>query len=307
MHNMESIAIYRAIKTGIVNYWRNVWLSATATLIMIVTLTILTVIMLLFSLTSFAVNNVQERVDISVYFQNQISEEQILVIKSDLEKLPEIGSVTYISSAQALELFKQRHANDPLIQESLSQLTENPLPPTLQVKAKELEQYPYIVNELNKSEYQQFIKDVNFEDNRVVIERLSRILDIVKKAGVTLAIIFAVIAILVIFNTIRLTIYNRREEVEIMRLVGATNWYIRWPFIIESMLYGVVATIVTMFLTIPVYQYIIPRMNTYLGVDPGTQGVVHFGLPVLFLIQLFVALFLGILSSMIAIRRYLKI
>ena len=230
-----------------------------------------------------------------------------MVIKSDLEKLPEIGSVTYISSAQALELFKQRHANDPLIQESLSQLTENPLPPTLQVKAKELEQYPYIVNELNKSEYQQFIKDVNFEDNRVVIERLSRILDIVKKAGVTLAIIFAVIAILVIFNTIRLTIYNRREEVEIMRLVGATNWYIRWPFIIESMLYGVVATIVTMFLTIPVYQYIIPRMNTYLGVDPGTQGFVHFGLPVLFLIQLFVALFLGILSSMIAIRRYLKI
>jgi cell division transport system permease protein len=307
MQNMESIAIYRAIKTGVVNYWRNVWLSATATLIMIVTLTILTVIILLFSLTSFAVGNVQERVDISVYFQNQISEEQILVIKSDLEKLPEIGSVTYISSAEALELFKQRHANDPLIQESLGQLTENPLPPTLQVKAKELEQYPYIVNELNKSEYQQFIKDVNFEDNRIVIERLSKILSIVKKAGIALAVIFAIIAILVIFNTIRLTIYNRREEVEIMRLVGATNWYIRWPFIIESMLYGIVASIVTILLTVPVYQYIIPKMNTYLGVNPGSEGFVQLNLPLLFLIQLAVALFLGVLSSMIAIRRYLKI
>jgi cell division transport system permease protein len=304
---MESIAIYRAIKTGVINFWRNIWLSATATLIMIVTLTILTLILILFNLTSFAVNNVQERVDVSVYFRNETSENQIMAIKEDLEKMPQVASINYVSSTEALELFKQRHAGDPLIQESLSQLSENPLPATIQVKAKQLEQYPEIVTELQKSEYQQFIRDVNYEDNRIVIERLSKILDIVKRAGIALAIIFALIAVLVIFNTIRLTIYNRREEVEIMRLVGATNWYIRWPFIIESMLYGIAASIITLLLTIPVYQSLIPRMNTYLGIAPEAQGFVHFGLVSLFFIQLLIALFLGILSSMIAIRRYLKI
>jgi cell division transport system permease protein len=304
---MESIAIYRAIKTGVINFWRNFWLSATATLIMIVTLTILTLILILFSLTSFAVHNVQERVDVSIYFKSQVSEDQIQTIRKDLEKLPQIASVNYVSSAEALELFKQRHINDPLITESLAQLTENPLPPTIQIKAKELDQYPEIVSELQKSEYQQFIRDVNFEDNRIVIERLSKILDIVKRAGLALAIVFALIAVLVIFNTIRLTIYNRREEVEIMRLVGATSWYIRWPFIIESMLYGIAASIITIILTIPVYGSLIPRMNTYLGIAPEAQSFIHFSLFSLFLIQLLVALFLGILSSMIAIRRYLKI
>lgn len=303
---MESIALFRVIKTGATNFYRNFWLSATATLIMVITLAILTLTLVTFNITSVAIQNIQERVDISVYFKTQVSEQQILDIRSELEQLPEIASIKYVSAADALASFKEKHSDNQLIQDSLGQLTDNPLPSTLQVKAKSLDEYPKIAEELSKSDYAAFIDKVNFQDNRSVIERLSRILSAVKRLGVGMAVVFCFIAILVIFNTIRLTIFNRREEVEIMKLVGATNWYIRWPFIIESILYAIAASIITILLTIPIFNYLLPRLNIYLGTNL-TSNTWGFNLWIIFAIQLVTALILGIISSTIAIRRYLRI
>ncbi len=303
---MESIALLRVIKTGATNFYRNFWLSATATLIMVITLAILTLTLVTFNITSVAIQNIQERVDISVYFKTQVSEQQILDIRSELEQLPEIAAVKYVSAADALASFKEKHSDNQLIQDSLGQLTDNPLPPTLQVKAKNLDDYPKIAEELSKSNYAAFIDKVNFQDNRSVIERLSRILSAVKRLGVGMAFVFSFIAVLVIFNTIRLTIFNRREEVEIMKLVGATNWYIRWPFIIESILYALAASIITILLTIPIFNYLLPRLNIYLGTNL-TSDTWGFNLWIIFAIQVVTALILGIISSTIAIRRYLRI
>lgn len=300
------ISLRRLIIAGATNFWRNIWLSAAASLIMVITLAILTTTLLLFNLASVAISNVQERVDISVYFKSNVSEQQILAVKSSIESFPEVAHVNYISAATALEIFKQKHANDPLITESLDELGENPLPPALQVKARELNQYQEIVRELDKDEYKTYISKVNFDDNRAIIERLSAILGAITKFGIGLVVIFTAIAIMVIFNTIRLTINNRREEVEIMRLVGATNWYIRGPFIIEAVIYALTATVITTLLLIPVFQYVIPRLNIYLGAAPG-QSFSAFSLGYLFLLQLAVALILGILCSFLAIRRYLKV
>lgn len=303
---MESISLLRVIKTGAINFYRNFWLSATATLIMVITLAILTLTLVTFNITSVAIQNIQERVDISVYFKTEVSEQQIFSISSELEQLPEIAAVKYISAADALASFKEKHSDNQLIQDSLGQLTDNPLPPTLQVKAKNLDDYPKIAEELSKSDYAAFIDKVNFQDNRSVIERLSRILSAVKRLGVGMAVVFCFIAVLVIFNTIRLTIFNRREEVEIMKLVGATNWYIRWPFIIESILYALAASIITILFTIPIFNYLLPRLNIYLGTNL-TSDTWGFNLWIIFAIQLVTALILGIISSTIAIRRYLRI
>ncbi len=303
---MESITLLRVIRTGAINFYRNFWLSATATLIMVITLAILTLTLVSFNVTRVAIQNIQERVDISVYFKTQVSEQQILDIKTELEQVPEIAAVKYVSAAEALASFKEKHSDNQLIQDSLGQLTDNPLPPTLQVKARSLDEYPKIAEELTKSNYAAFIDKVNFQDNRSVIERLSRILSAVKRLGVSMAVVFCFIAILVIFNTIRLTIFNRREEVEIMKLVGATNWYIRWPFIIESILYALAASVITILLTIPIFNYILPRLNIYLGTNL-TNNTWGFNLWIIFAIQLVTALILGIISSSIAIRRYLRI
>ncbi len=304
--NMESLSLYRAFKSGMVNFWRNFWLSAAATLVMFITLAILTLTLITFSVTNVAVKNIQERVDISVYFKNNTAENQIKDIQSQLQQIPEVSSINYVSAAQALEDFRAKHKGNALIEESLNQLDENPLPATLQVKAKTLEDYPKIADALNQPQYQTYIDKVNFEDNRTVIERLSRILNSIKKLGLGMAVIFSFIAVLVIFNTIRLTIYNRREEVEIMKLVGATNWYIRWPFITEAVLYAIAASVITIVLTIPILNYLIPRLNNYLGTTLNNQTA-SFNLGYIFLMQIVVALILGIISSFIAIRRYLRV
>jgi cell division transport system permease protein len=303
---MESLALYRAFKSGWINFWRNFWLSAAATLVMVITLAILTLTLITFNVTNVAVKNIQERVDISVYFKGKVAESQIFAIRDRLQALPEVASVNYVSSEQALQDFRAKHAGNALIEESLAQLNDNPLPPTLQVKAKDLDQYPKIAEELNTPDYQTYIEKVNFEDNRTIIERLSKILNTVKKLGVGMALVFAFIAAMVIFNTIRLTIYNRREEVEIMKLVGATNWYIRWPFIIESILYAVFASIITLAMTVPILNYLLPRLNSYLGTTLN-NGTASFNLGYIFLTQIVVALFLGMVSSLIAIRRYLRV
>src|SRR3989338_3542428 len=242
---MGSIAFFRIITTGFINFWRNIWLSAAATLVMVITLVILSILLILFGITTFSINSIKDRVDVSVYFKTGIAESKVLEVKNDLGTNPLVKSVNYTSATAALENFKQKHISDPLIIQSLSELTENPLPATLQIKAINLESYPLIASQLTGDIYKTVIDKVNFEDNRIVIERLSRILRFIITVGIILAGIFALIAILVIFNTITLTIYNRREEVEIMRLVGATNGYIRGPFIIEALLYSIAASVIT--------------------------------------------------------------
>lgn len=289
------------------NFWRNKWLSAASILIMVVTLLILSILSLLFVITQASVSGIRERVDISAYFKTGLAENQIMTVKQEIEQDSKVESVTYISAEEALNQFKQRHANDPLITDSIAELNENPLPATLQVKAQNLEDYPAIAEQLSGEKYKAQIDKVNFEDNRVVIDRLNKLLTFIVTIGLGLMIIFSLIAILVIFNTITLTIYNRREEVEIMRLVGATNWYIRGPFIIEALMYSIVGTIVTSALLLPIYTNLLPAISHYL--DPSTDifGASYLRFYYLIVLQLIIACVLSIISSLLAIRRYLRI
>ncbi len=304
---LNFISFFRIVRAGVTNFRRNIWLAGASTLIMIVTLIILSVLSLLFVITNYSVKSIQERVDISAYFKIGLAESNVLSIRDELQKDPRVKEARYISAAEALRTFKEKHKNDDLILESVNELNENPLPATLQVKASNLEDYPAIAELLNSEKYDSAIDTINFEDNRVIIDRLNSLLRFIITFGLILMTVFFLIAILVIFNTIALTIYNRREEVEIMRLVGATNWYIRGPFIIEAMMYSLVATIVTSALLVPVYFNLLPKISNYL--TPG--GDVFNGnwntFIALVLAQLAVAFALSTISSLLAIRRYLKI
>jgi cell division transport system permease protein len=303
----ESISFFRIIKTGFVNFWRNLWLSAAATMVMTVTLIIIAILFLMFALTSYSIKTIQNTVDISVYFKIGLSDQQISNIQNDVQSDPRVKQVTYISSQQALEDFKRTHANDPTVTASLNELTDNPLPATLHIKANNLEDYPAVSQKLEGDQYKNFISKVNYEDNRLIIERLNKILKFVIGFGLGLIAVFSLIAILVIFNTITLTIYNRKEEVEIMRLVGATNWYIRGPFVTESFLYSIFSTIITAVLLTPIFTKVIPAIAQY--VNPQltlfNQNVFNYWYVVAML--LVVSLILSVASTMMAIRKYLRI
>ncbi len=303
---MNFISFFRIIKMGLTNFRRNLWLASASTLIMTITLIILSVLSLLFVITNSSVKTIQERVDISAYFKNGLAESQIFVIRDQIQQDSRIEQVRYVSAEEALAKFKQDHQNDPLLLESVSELNENPLPATLQIKATKLEDYPEVAKMLGEERYSAAIEKVNFEDNRVLIDRLNNLLKFIITVGIILIAVFSSIAVLVIFNTITLTIYNRKEEVEIMRLVGATNWYIRGPFIIEALIYSILATIITSSLLFPVYTGLLPRISVYLTSSGATftgNLAIFF---VLVLIQLLIAFTLSTISSVLAMRKYLQ-
>lgn len=306
----DSLTIFRVVKTGFINYWRNIWLSAAATMVMTITLVIFSTLAIVFGITQFSINQVTSRVDVSVYFKPGTAEGVIEQFANELKKQPEVSEVNYTSAEDALAAFKTTHAQDKLILDSLDELSDNPLPATVQVKADKIEEYPRIAEGIQNGGYKEHISKVNFEDNRLLIERFGKASKLIIVGGSVLVAVFSIIAILVIFNTITLTIYNRKEEVEIMRLVGATNWYIRGPFIIESLLYSVVATIITSTLVLTLISKLQSSSLNYIS------GTGEGGLPIFFpygqwtyLIPglLIIAILLSVTSSMLAIRKYLKI
>ncbi|MEZ4180670.1 MAG: permease-like cell division protein FtsX [Candidatus Doudnabacteria bacterium] len=301
------ITFFRIIKNGVINLKRNLWLAGASTLIMTITLVILSVLSLLFVITNYSVKSIQQRVDISAYFKDEISESQILVVRDELLKDTRITAIDYVSSEEAQREFRQRHQDDQLITDSLDELTENPFPATLQIKADNLEDFSAIDQLLKSDQFSDKIKEVNFEDNRVIIDRLNTLLTFIITFGIILITVFCLIAVLVMFNTLALTIYNRREEVEIMRLVGATNWYIRGPFIVEAFLYSIFAAAITGILLTPIYFSMLPKISQYL--TPGESifdgNLMTFG--VVIIVQLLIAFTLSTISSLLAMRKYLRI
>ena len=160
---------------------------------------------------------------------------------------------------------------------------------------------------MQAEKYKTFISKVNFEDNRPIIDRLNKIMRFIIELGLVLIAVFSLIAVLVIFNTIALTIYNRREEIEVMKLVGATNWYVRGPFLIESLLYSITATIITAILLVPIFFNILPKIAAFIGAQASALNYHIFNYWTLVLALFIVSLILAIFSTLLAIRKYLKV
>ncbi len=303
----DSISFLRVIKTGATNFVRNLWLSMAATMVMTITLVIFSTLFLLFVLTNYSIKTIQNTVDISVYFKIGLAEDQIKTIKTEISQDPKVKEVVYVSAVQAFEDFKAKHQDDQLITQSLNELNENPLPATLHIKAVNLEDYPAVAEKMQSEKYTNFVDKVNYEDNRVIIERLTKVLGFIITFGLALFAVFALIAVLVIYNTITLTIYNRKEEVEIMRLVGATNWYIRGPFLMESLMYSIFSTLITGMLFIPVFTKIIPAVTNYVSPNVSLYNNSVFNYAYLLVILFGLSLVLSIGSTFLAVRKYLKI
>ena len=301
----DSISVLRIIKTGASNLSRNWLLSAAAILVMTITLIIFSILALLFSVSSYSVKTIQERVDISIYMKKGLAEDRILDIKQSIEQDSLIREVVYVSAQAALEDFKAKHAGNDQLLAALNEVDENPLLATLRVKAKNLEDYPRVAENISNGSYSAFIEKLNYNDNRSVIDRLTKILKIVVSLGIGLVAVFSLIAVLVMFNTLRLTMYNRREEVEIMRLVGATDWYIRGPFLAEAIMYSISALVVTALLLLPVYARVLPRITGF--VAPGVASPSILAYPILLAALFATALILSIISTLLAIRKYLKV
>jgi cell division transport system permease protein len=296
----------RIINSGWTNFKRNGYLSFGATGMMALTLILFLGLLAVQFIASQIVASLQEKIDISAYFTPDATEDQILQLKSDLQSLGEVASIAYISREQALADFKERHAQDQLIQESLAQLDFNPLAASLNIKAKDSAQYASIVQFLENNKFRSVIDKIDFYENKGVIERIQKISGGIRDWGSAATLILAVIAVLVTFNTIRLTIFNQKQEIEIMRLVGASNWHIRGPYLVEGGLYGLFAALAALAIFYPAVFFISEKISSFTP-DINLSSYFFGGIAQIFLLVIVLGIFLGVTSSFIAIRKHLKV
>jgi len=295
----------RIFKWGMTNFWRNGWLSTATVSIMSLTLLVITVLLMVSVVANAVLDNLENKIDISVYFKLETPEEQILDVKSQLETLQEVEAITYVSQNDALVSFKEKHKDNPVLLQSLEELEMNPLEASLNIKARETTQYATITQFLESVHFKDIIDKVNYMQNKDIIERLGKIITDVKTGGLIVTLLLTIIVFLVTFNSIRLAIYSSREEINIMRLVGASNWFIRGPFLIEGALYGIIATLVTLVVLYPTFYFLSPKISGFLPIG----DVFHYFVSNMLsftLLLLVIGVVLGGFSSFIAVRKYLK-
>lgn len=304
------IDIKRIVRAGFTNFYRTSVVSLSSVFIFTITLFVIGSLVFLNAVLSYSLEQIKEKVDVNVYFTVDAPEESVLAIQSSLQKLPEVSSIDYVSKDVALQNFRTRHSGDYLIIQSLEELGSNPLGASLNIRAKDPSEYQAIVNFLEggsslvKSNLD-YIDKINYNQNKPVIDRLNKIIDGTQKVGFAITLALVIISILITFNTIRLTIYTSREEIGIMRLVGAGNHYIRGPFIIEGVLYGIISAFLTMLIFWPVTVWLGKTMTAFFG------GINLFGYYLSYFFQMFGVLLLsgiilGVISSFLAVRKYLR-
>lgn len=296
----------RIFKAGWISFRRNSFLSLGTTGVMTLALLVIAGLMALSFITGQIVSTLEEKVDISVYFREEAKEEQILKIKSDLEFLESVRVVAYVSKEQALEDFKSRHQTDQLIQESIAELDFNPLQASLNIKAVEAGQYAAIAQFLEKNYLQEAIDKVNFYENELAISRIQGITRGLNTGGLFVSLFLVLVAVLVIFNTIRLAIFSQKPEIEVMRLVGASNWHVRGPFLVEGGLYGLWAAAAALLIFYPAIYFSSSKIVSF---APQLNLAAYFSANwwQMVIVLVVLGLVLGISSSTIAIRRYLQI
>jgi len=299
----------RVLKAGLTNVWRNSFVSLASIFVMTMTLLIIGSLMFLSALIDQFVQYVQDKVDVNVYFVTTADERTILDLKATLEKLPEVQYVSYTNRDEALTAFRDRHQDDQLTVQALDELGENPFGASLSVKAKETSQYEGIARFLNdKMESDAgvpLIETVNYAQNKVVIDQLGNVTTYVERFGLIVIIVFALASIAITFNTIRLAIYTAREEISVMRLVGATNMYIRGPFVVEGTAYGVAAALISLVVFFPLSLALKAATKAMFNADIFSYYVSHFF--VFFIVLIVLGALLGAVSSFLAVRKYLSV
>jgi len=297
----------RVIKFAWQDFFRNFWLSFVTLTILVLALFLVNLLIIFNVVANNAIGSIEDKVDINVYFKSEISEEQVQNVQRYLESLMQVKEVNYVSKDQALANFQEKHKDEPKILESLAEIDKNPLGASLIVKAKTTNDYPVILENLSDTQYDNLIESKDFEDYRQVIERITGITKRVNTAVIIIALIFTLISILIIFNAIRMAIYTHREEIVAMKLVGATNWFVRAPFLLQGVIFGIISIILTIMIVYPLLGFIQPYVNLLLENNFNLIFYFNAHFVLIFGLELLGAIIINLLSSYWAVDRYLRV
>jgi len=303
-------SFYRVLKLGFNNFYRNGLLSMAATLILTITLFTISIFITLVLVGNSAIQNVSSRIDVVAYLKDEVSEVQITEIRKELSLLDGVRSVEYIDKDMAYQKW-QGQQQDQRLKDVVTK-EDNPLPRSLEVKMADPEKTESIADYLSNGEIEPMMHRVRY--NKELIEKLNKYISIIKKVGIGLVSIFVVISVLVVFNTIRLAIFSRRDEIDIMKLVGATPGFIRTPFLVEGTLFGILAAVFASLIILAGVEYL--QFSGILNAQT-TQEIVKFLGPeatsyfsqhmfLIFLYQVLAGIIISVSCSWAAVYKHLN-
>lgn len=302
--------IKRVAKAGFVGFWRNAYVSIASVFVITVALFVIGSTMFVDQLLTTSLKNLQAKVDINVYFVPNAPQDDIDAIRLAVEALPDVAKVVYTSREEALSKYRERNQNDEIAMQALAELDENPLGANLAIQAEQTSQYESIARFLQEkrdlaSPQKPVIDEINYVRNKEAIDTLTNIIDAVEQVTLITMLVLIVAATLITFNTIRLAIYTAREEISIMRLVGASNMFIRGPFMLQGVMYGLVAGILCLLIFYPIMVWLGPISETFFEFNLFTYFISNFSY--IFLVLIGSGIALGLVSSALAVARYLRV
>lgn len=303
--------VQRIIRTGFVNFWRNKFITVSAIFVMTIALFVLGSLLYIGSMLDASVSQIEDRVDVNVYFTTDAPKDEILRLQSVLESRDDVTAVEYTSQSDALANFRRDNSEDDLVVQALEELENNPLGASLNVQATNPDRYDEIVSFLESDSSavagsKNIIDRVNYYQNQQAINRLTNVIQSINTFSFIVLLVFAIIAGLIVFNTIRLAIFSARDEISVMELMGAARSYIRGPFVVEGILYGAVSALLTLGVFYPLALWGATPTEEFFGAVSSFDYYVN-NFAELFVILMVSGIGLGGISSYIAVRRYLDI
>lgn len=305
---MFIVNFFRLLKYSIQGFFRNFWLSFVCITTMIIAFILVDILGGITIISNNMIGSLKNKVDVSVYFKNTVSEDKIVSVRNEFLTLDGVKDVTYISQDEALESFKQKHSKDDILINSINTLSENPIGATLIIKANSIDNYSSIIDHVSSDEYKNLIENTDYTDSRLIVNKMNSLNNSVTKVLVVIGLFFGFISGVTVINTLRITIYSRRKEVEIMRFLGASWSFIKVPFIIEGVFYLLAGWLFSVGIFYGLLIFLKPYINLFFDLyGDNVVNAIMSGSVKLIFAELAIGLVVTIFSSVLSIRKYAKV
>jgi cell division transport system permease protein len=301
------VSLLRALKFSLQDISRNIWLSIISVTILVLAMFSINTLILTKAISANAVEAVKEKIDLSLYLKPESLEGEIFSLQLKISEMERVGEVQYISKQEALDSFREENKDNPEVLQALLELGKNPLSPSLVISPNNPNVVPELIEELRALD-SNIIESRDFNDNRMLLEKIDNITKRIDEVGLFIIAIFIITSLLVIYNSIKVAIYTHKKEIEIMRLVGASNLFIYAPFLLSSLIYTLIAIIFVILISFPLLGILQPYLEVFFvgyNINVINYFVNNFWL--IFGLQFIAIALINVLASYIAVRKYAKV